>query len=113
MLGMTLGRKLRALNDMDDSGSEAKGFKCCGWLWVINKKNDSGSWAQSSKWIANQDAFQRMMLGRGYSQVARMMKMKHLRDVKDTNNSESWAQGLGCHEWLWVMMQSVTQGYDE
>ena len=103
MLWMTPGWKLRVLNDMDDSGSEVKSFKCYGWLWVKEKKNNSGSWAQGSKWIADQDAFQLMVPSRGYSQVARMMKMKHLKDVKiwttadrelkardSMNDSRSW-----------------------
>ena len=79
----------------------------------MRKKNDSGSWTQGSKWIAYQDAFWLVVLGWGHSHVARMTKMKHLKDVKDRNDSESWAQGSKCHEWLWVMMQWVTQGYDE
>ena len=52
-------------------------------------ENDSGSRALGSKWIADQDAFRPKVPGRGHSQVARMMKTKHLRDVNDANDSGS------------------------
>ena len=52
-------------------------------------ENDYGSRALGSKWIADQDTFWLMVPGRGHSQVARMMKMKHLRDVNDANDSGS------------------------
>ena len=52
-------------------------------------ENDSRSRALGSKWIADQDAFRLMVPGRGHLQVARMMKTKRLRDVKDANDSGS------------------------
>ena len=49
-------------------------------------KIDSGLRTQDSKWIADQDAFWLMVPSRGHSQVAGMMKTKHLRDVNDAND---------------------------
>ena len=52
-------------------------------------ENDFGSRALGSKWIADQDAFWLMVPSRGHLQVARMMKMKCLKDVKDANGFRS------------------------
>ena len=52
-------------------------------------KIDSGLRTQDSKWIADQDAFWLMVPSRGHSQVTRMMKTRHLKDVKDANDSGS------------------------
>ena len=52
-------------------------------------ENDSGSRALGSKWIADQDTSQFMVSGQGHLQVARVVKMKHLRDVNDANDSRS------------------------